>query len=293
MFHQSYRADWRRFGKYGGLISTYLPVPRYSVGAAVGAGIVDIQRNPAGGGFGRRGAHPMQAATHASALAPRQSGVGRHDSPSVERPSALKVTALFFATLVGLICLEAMLSGTTLITPVSPLLLEITSALGFVLGFALAVLVAFNPERPLGMGRKALVLLVLPFLTAFAGDQAGWRIADRLEFTFSSAAFTPASYPVTFASRGRKGRYDSVEIDPFGLKDSTNIAIPREQYEAIWRDASDYCVTVMQRRSAAGAIEIINDGVFNLNAPAPATLTPCPEARLARELRNARAVSSR
>jgi hypothetical protein len=43
----------------------------------------------------------------------------------------------------------------------------------------------------------------------------------------------------------------------------------------------------MQRRSASGAIEILNDGVYNLGSPAPAILSQCPEAKQAQELRRA------
>jgi hypothetical protein len=35
----------------------------------------------------------------------------------------------------------------------------------------------------------------------------------------------------------------------------------------------------MQRRSASGAIEILNDGVFNLSPPTPGVLTECAGAK--------------
>jgi hypothetical protein len=148
-------------------------------------------------------------------------------------------------------------------------------AIGITLGIPLAALVVLKPHEPMGAARTVTILLFLPILTGFAANMAAWRIADWIEFGFSSQEFTPASYPIKYASRGRKGQRDSFEIDPFNLKSSTDIAVPSAQLDAIWPNQSDYCITVMQRRSASGAVQILNDGVFTLNEPKPAVLTPC------------------
>ena len=84
----------------------------------------------------------------------------------------------------------------------------------------------------------------------------------------------------TSAGKGR----DAFEIDPFDVG-GTKIAVPSTQYYAMRANAEDYCIAVMQRRSPSGAIEILNDGVFNFNSPAPAVLTPCPEAAQLQERR--------
>jgi hypothetical protein len=140
-----------------------------------------------------------------------------------------------------------------------------------------------KPHVPMGVVKKLLIILFMPVLVGFAGGEVAWRIADWTEFGFSSAPFAPARYPITYGSFGRKGARDSVQIDPFNLRDSTSIALPAAQFAALWPNQSDYCIQVMQRRSASGAIEILNDGVFTLHEPAPATLTLCPEEQAEQE----------
>jgi hypothetical protein len=201
------------------------------------------------------------------------------DAPAATGLSRLKLACLILLILPVLICLEAMLSGTSLITPINPLFAKIMWGAGFVLGIPLAAMVVLNPHRPMGAVKTLVILLFLPFLSAFAADSAAWRIADWVEFPASSEKFSPATYPIKYASHGRKGRRDSFEIDPFNLKSTTDIAVPSAQLDSIWPNHSDYCITVMQRRSASGAIEILNDGLFTMREPAPAVLTHCRGSR--------------
>ncbi|MBV9881488.1 MAG: hypothetical protein JO276_00595 [Sphingomonadaceae bacterium] len=217
----------------------------------------------------------LQAPPNAASAAPALSTVGWSDPSPSERVSGIKLAGIFCLTLVALLCVDALLSNTSLITPISSTFVNVMRGVGLAFGIPLALLVVFSPAIPLSMFRKAMALVCVPLLTAFAGGEAAYRIADWIEFPFSSAPFAPASYPITHASLGRKGRRDSVEIDPFDLGDGTSIALPRDQFETVWNSAGAYCITVMQRRSASGAIEIRNDGVYNLSPPAPAVLTPC------------------
>jgi hypothetical protein len=230
-----------------------------------------------GGGFGRRGGQSV--AMPASAARGGPPAADWSHAPAQARISGPRLAGIIVITLLLLICVEAMLSGTSLITPISPLFANIMWYGGFVLGIPLAILVVLNPHKPMGAVKTLLILFLLPFLSAFTADSVAWRIADWIEFPFSTARFEPAAYPIKYASRGRKGRHDSFQIDPFNLKSTTNIAVPTAQYDAIWPNHDDYCITVMQRRSASGAIEILNDGVFTMREPAPAVLTPCRDAR--------------
>jgi hypothetical protein len=241
--------------------------------------VVDGQRNLAGGGFGRRGGQLMQAPPSAVRAAPAVANEDFGTASSGARLSGIQLAGVFCLTLVALVCVDALLSNTSLITPISSTFVNVMRGVGLAFGIPVALLVAFSPAIPLSIFRKGMALVCVPLLTAFAGGEAAYRIADWIEFPFSSAPFAPASYPITHASLGRKGRRDSVEIDPFDLGDGTSIALPRDQFETVWRDANAYCITVMQRRSASGAIEIRNDGVYNLSPPAPAVLTPCAGAK--------------
>jgi len=139
----------------------------------------------------------------------------------------------------------------------------------------LAVLIIIRPHVPMGIFKKLLLFLLTPFLIGFAAGEAAWRVTDWIEFGFSTAPFAEASYPITGVDHARRGRRDSVEIDPFDLEIGTGIAIPAAQFDAIWLDYRDYCITVLQRRSASGAVQILNDGVFTLDEPKPAILTRC------------------
>ena len=200
-----------------------------------------------------------------------------------KRLTPLGVVTLALSSLLVLVCLEAMLSGTSLITPINARFLNIMRGIGFVLGIPLAVLTIVHRHTPMGMAKMLLIIVGTPVFAGFMGDRLAWRAADWAEFGFSSAPFAPARYPITFGNFGEKGSRDSVEIDPFNLRDATSIAIPAAQFNALWPHQSDYCIQVMQRRSASGAVEILNDGVFTLREPAPATLTLCPEEQAAQQ----------
>jgi xanthosine utilization system XapX-like protein len=231
-----------------------------------------------GGGFGRRRASltdapsPPRSANASPAHVFAADDTGRRIAP-------LRLAGYGFGGLLGMLCIEAMLSNTSLITPIDETLRNVMRGIGLIVGVLLALFTVARPAEPMGALKKFAILLFLPVMTGFVGDQAAWRIADWHAFGLSSAEYHPTSYPITYASHGRRGRRDSFEIDPFDVKSGTDIAVPAAQFEAIWPHHGDYCITVMARRSASGAVEILNDGVFTLREPEPAVLTPCPAAK--------------
>lgn len=235
---------------------------------------MDRRDNLVGGGFGRRRSALTGVPSETPAASVRQAYVIETANPR-SRIAPLRLAGYVVAGVSVLLCIEAMLSGTSLITPIDPMFLNIMRGIGFVVGIALALLVVISPHQSMGLLKKLMILLFLPIMAGFVGGEAAWRISDRIEFGLSSAEFEPATYPIKYASHGRRGRYDSFEIDPFHTKEGTDIAVPSAQFDAVWPNHSDYCITVMQRRSASGAIEIRNDGVFMLHEPAPAVLTRC------------------
>jgi hypothetical protein len=112
-------------------------------------------------------------------------------------------------------------------------------------------------------------------MIGFLFDGLAWRMADWWEFGMSRAAFAPATYPIQSLHHGRKGSRDTIEIDPFDTGEATHIPLPPEQYRILYGQVNAYCVTVQQRRSASGAIEIRTDGEYTLMAPDPLQLAPC------------------
>ena len=244
---------------------------------------MDNGRNVTGGGFGRRRSQRLEVPPIAAPRQPPGRRVARPGGSPRKRLTPAMVAGLILSSLLALICLEAMLSGTSLITPIDARLVNIMRGIGFVLGIPLAVLIILNPHEPIGPGKMLLVILGVPVMTGFMGDRVAWRIADWAEFGFSSAPFTPVRYPIIYGGFGDNGERDSVQIDPFNTRNSTSIALPSAQFSALWPRQSDYCIQVMQRRSASGAVEILTDGKFTLQEPAPATLTLCPEEQAEQE----------
>jgi hypothetical protein len=184
--------------------------------------------------------------------------------------------ALLLVVLVvfGLFWLEALFASTSLITPLDGTFLLVMRGLGVLVGLALGVVI-FITDATMNAFRRALVALSLPFFIGFLFDGIAWRLADWLEFGLSAARFEPAQYPVLRSHHGRKGAQDTLEIDPFHTGEAADIPIPAAQYDALRATASDYCVTVLQRKSASGAIEIRTDGRYTFQPPIPATLAPC------------------
>ena len=242
-------------------------------------------RNMAGGGFGRRPVPGVRAPSTPALAQPPKRYVA-DEKGLRERLVSFGLARLAILAIGVPISLEAMLSSTSLITPISSNLLNITRAIGFILGLPLSLFVIASPHVSMGTAKKVLLVLFTPLFAGFAANELAWRIADRVEFGFSSAPFAPASYPITGFSLGRKGARDSFSIDPFDIGERTEIAVPSAQFEAVWLHSDDYCMQVMQRRSASGAVEILNDGVFTLSEPAPAKLTLCPEEQQERKLRD-------
>ena len=244
---------------------------------------METGRNAPGGGFGRR-----RLLVDTPSRAPREPSkpFKARASPSPEaRADPVRLALFAFLGVSTLFGLEALFSNTSLITPIDSTFLNIMRGIGLVLGLVLGLVTVAAPHVEMGIAKKIITVLFMPVLVGFAANEAAWRIADWVDFGFSSAPFTPAQYPITFISIGRKGAHDSFEIDPFDLKEATHIAVPTAQFESVGADFDDYCIGVMQRRSTSGAIEILNDGEFTLSEPPPATLTRCPEAQQARKRR--------
>lgn len=187
---------------------------------------------------------------------------------------AWRAMLLVVLVVFGLFWLEALFAGTSLITPIDRTFLLSMRGLGALVGLSLGVVI-FITDATMNAFRKVLVALSLPFFIGFVFDGIAWRLADWWEFGLSTASFEPARYPVLRSHHGRKGAQDTLEIDPFHTGEAADIPIPAAQYDALGAIASDYCVTVLQRKSASGAIEIRTDGQYKFMPPEPAALATC------------------
>lgn len=210
-------------------------------------------------------------------------GVAASVARSVAQPSAsqageqvnlLGIVGILSGALLFLAWLEALLSGTSLITPISQTLLWTMRGIGLVVGLGVTVVVVFGVADG-SLLRRGATLLLLPIMFAFGIGELAYRISDWGEFGFSSQQFEPAQYPIASIRWGRKGARDTIRIDPFKTDDSTDIPINSEQYHAL-RDSGDYgCVTVMQRKSISGAIEISTNGRYMWSKPEEVAVARC------------------
>ncbi len=232
------------------------------------------------GSFGQRGATLNGAQIGGAAAAPAlipQTAITLTAAGQTKAAPDWSSGASFAVVIPLAICalgvLEAMLSNTALITPISNSFLWTMRLIGVAVGLVAGVVVASTSD--FAIWRKLALILFSPLLVGFLFDGIGWRMADWRAFGFSSQPFAPASYPIENVSRGRKGRTSTVSIDPFATGESTRIPISREQYSGLRADIDGLCVTVQQRRSPAGEIEILTDGQFTLSTPDPVEITPC------------------
>lgn len=246
---------------------------------------MDRQIGVSGGGFGRKGGSLLQAPVmattgdYARSFRPSQSGVDLAEKPVRDFP---KLTLQITCVVLLLFWLEALFAGTTLITPINATFQNAMRIGGFLFGIPIGYFTVTSPKIKAGTFKKILILLFMPICTVLAAEGMAWRIANWAAFGFSTSAYSPAEYPIIRANHSRKGRRDSFEINPFKTTIGTDIAVPASQFDAHAADFDDYCVTVMQRRSESGAIEILNDGRYTLHAPQPVVLTRCAAAQVAK-----------
>lgn len=223
--------------------------------------------------FGQRGitvnGEPVSiAASVASSVA--------QSAPSAEgeRLGALKIVGILFVAFLFLAWFEALLSGTSLITPINQTLLWTMRSLGLVVGIVVTVLTVLTMTET-SLFKRGITVLVCPLLIAFGFGEIAYRISDWTEFGFSSQPFEQAQYPIESVHHGRKGARNTIQIDPFDTGDSTDIPINYDQYHKLIGASSDSCVSVMQRKSASGAIEIQTNGRYVLKEPEDVPVSRC------------------
>ena len=223
--------------------------------------------------FGQRGAaingEPVSQRARSAPAAPRTSA-----DTDEERTPPVRVFVLLFIALVSLFWLEALVSGTSLITPINQTLLWGMRGAGLIIGFVVS-LVAVLIMTDAALWRRGLTLLFCPFLIAFGFGEMAYRIADWAAFGFSNQQFESAQYPIKSISHGRKGARSTIQIDPFDTGDTTNIPVTADQYHVLVKSSADSCVTVMQRKSKSGAIEIATNGRYMWSTPEQVPVARC------------------
>lgn len=177
-----------------------------------------------------------------------------------------------------LIFLEACLSKTGLITPLNSIFQWTVVAIGAGASLWAGMRMKDNLTYEGGPLKATLTILALMIAGGFLFYHLAWRVANHWEFAFSGAPFEWASYPIVAAEdgRGRRSSFQtaSVSIAPY-TRGETKIPIPNEQYDHLSNHFEGYCVTVKQRRSASGAIQVAGAGDRRLSVPSHKNIRSC------------------
>ncbi len=200
------------------------------------------------------------------------------------------IVVTLIGTIVVLAWLEALFSGTALITPINSTVEWIMRGIGLAVGIVTIALIWQRIHENSPGWRAWLTVAMTPLLFAVMFDGIAWRVADWTAFGFSQQPFVKTYYPIKYVSHGRKGRRDSIEINPFHTG-TTDIPIPDEQYDQLWRNHDGMCVGVWQRENAAGAIQIQTDGEYTMGEPEWADVTDCGAPSESSSSRSARPAS--
>lgn len=180
--------------------------------------------------------------------------------------------------------IEPMTSGASLITPISGSLLWLMRSVGMLMGVSFAILTRdLSPapptrhrEGPLGV---ALVALVFGFMGLASFDAFAWRAARWTAFYGSDQVYSSATYALTTKPDGVLVRKGQVRIDPFDTGRPVAFRLSPEQGNAVNRMSGAICITVKQRRSPSGEIEVLTDGSQPFGTPDEKQIGPCSERR--------------
>lgn len=191
----------------------------------------------------------------------------------------LKIFLIGVCVVLGVFTLDALFAGTELITPLPEGVSFYTTATGAALGLLAGFYLWMTVPSMRGIRLTLGMFLGMPLLVGGWANMVLWRVADHVAFDFSDAQWESASYPILYfdlPSRKSFGfdRY-AVEIDPFDVGGNTEIPIPEWQYDQFWNARGQLCITVQQRRSESGAIQVLTDGSLTMNEPQPANIHLC------------------
>jgi hypothetical protein len=173
--------------------------------------------------------------------------------------------------LLAIYLIDRATSHSALITPINPVGLTVMRALGTLGGLLLAYAVL---RRDQAIYRKVILFLMIPSGGFALGDGIAWRIADHWNFAGSTSPFTQARYPIVNVKGGGKSNSYSLGIDPYGTGEPARIGIPYAQYQALSDSFAGQCVTINERRTANGAVEI-STVPANGTANGYAEVVPC------------------
>lgn len=241
--------------------------------------------------FGRKGLVPGEAPQYPAPNAPTQrpqfvqTPNGRdfddHENAHGPRFDINDRKTWIFAALgmvIAIISLDDFFAHTSMITPINSNLVWVVTAICAVVGLVMGVwywLTSENAER--GIRATLGIFLGIPLMAGAWGHVTVWRMAEHVEFDFANSAWQSADYPITGVhepSRKRPFVRSTISIDPYDAG-STDLPIPDSQLDELYYDYDGMCVTVQQRTSASGAIQIRTAGSITGSEPPPQPVHRC------------------
>ncbi len=192
------------------------------------------------------------------------------------RQRLVRLLFLVVAALGAGLWVEPLITGAALITPLSAWLLWPMRLLGLALGLAVVSSLDTSaitrwPERI----RLVCVFLLVPAIGGLAMNALTWRVARWAEFGLSDRPYVVATYPLSGFAGAQQTWRGRVKIDPFQTGEPLHIRVPPEQAGAVLWSRERLCITVWQRRSSSGAIEVKIDPWRPFARPAEKEIKPC------------------
>lgn len=166
----------------------------------------------------------------------------------------------FLAAFPILAWFEGLVTGAALITPLSAGFELAERGLWFTITLVLLFLIPSGwTNNAKAFAKRLLAIFSLSFLGALFAYFFVLHAAHLFEFAGSNAMEERATYPVTDINvNGRRSwtRSYDVEIYPFRSGYGLRIPISKEQFKELRALGAPLCITVIQRQSESGAIEV-------------------------------------
>lgn len=195
-----------------------------------------------------------------------------------ERQKGLRGSAILCLCLVvlGTVLIEPLVVRSELITPLSGYVLWPMRLFGLLTGLSIA-LASFEATQVDWKGwlNRAVLLVCSCGLGMAAFDALTWRAARWYEFGLSNQPFVAKTYVLSLNSYGRYVHKARVRLDPFETGQPLVIHVPPHQLGAWEWSGKPLCITVMQRQSRTGAVEVKTEAWRPFRTPVPKPIEPC------------------
>jgi hypothetical protein len=177
-------------------------------------------------------------------------------------------------------------STTELISPISSWFLYLLTGIGFLIGCSIGLSTYKVRREQRSQDRfllrelnlpasKILTVLITGGLVAASFNHFAWRAANHWEFVFSGQQFQQVNYPILEIKSGYRHSRPHLEIDPYHTGQNAWLTISSEQYLRNKDNFKGLCVSVSQRRSPNGSVQVVKYGRKYWSGFRPPDIVPC------------------